>query len=64
MSPVAEPPLLSDEEIERLMVRLAYRAGARGFNAEEAAALVAWARQARLSARMLEQLLAEGGELG
>ncbi len=61
MSPVAAPSLLSDEGIERLMVRLAYRAGPHGFSVEEAAALVARARQARLSAWMLEQLLTEDG---
>lgn len=52
-------PLLTDREIERLMIGLAYHKGAEGFDVGEASEVVAWAEETRQRARMLEQLLGD-----
>lgn len=51
-------PLLTDDELERLMIELAHRAGAEGFDEHQAADLVGWAEETRARQRMLERMLA------
>lgn len=51
--------LLTADEIERLMIGLAYHKGVEGFDVVEAATVVTWAEETRVRARVLSMLLGD-----